>query len=94
MRAREFPSWLYAQIKKHFIKRLSWWSFMAVVALLGDEYIKEGYLFNIKEIANPFCHEFWVVVFLLISTTSYVVHRLKGGNKHSEATSGGQNERR
>jgi len=85
VKPKKFFSWLYMQIKKNFIKRLSWWSFIAVVALLGDEYLKEGYLFNIKEIANPFCHEFWILVFSVIAVISTYI------SEEKELRKGGEN---
>jgi len=83
MKPKKFFSWLYAQIKKNFIQRLSWWSFIAIIALLGDEYFKEGYVFHIKEIANPYCHEFWIVLFAIVSIISALMSkRRREGNEN------------
>ena len=73
--------YIIANIKKNFWARLSLLSFVLAIWLMLDEKIKQGYFFHIKEVANPFCHEFWVVVFLLISIISYAIHKLKGGGK-------------
>ena len=73
--------WLIAQIKKNFWKRVSWLSIWAIVGLLIDEKAKEGYILNLTDVTNPLAHEFWIVVFLLISIVSYAIHKLKGGGK-------------
>jgi len=73
--------YIIANIKKKFWARLGLLSFVLAVWLVLDEKIKQGYFFHIKEVANPLCHEFWVVVFLLISVISFVIHKLKGGDK-------------
>jgi len=80
MRSKE---WLIAQIKKNFWKRVSWLSFISIVALLGDEYIKEGYLFNPADVTNPLAHEFWIIVFIIISVTSTYISKKKevGGDE-------------
>jgi len=77
MRSKE---WLIAQIKKKFWKRLSWLSFISIIALLGDEYIKEGYLFNPADVTNPLAHEFWIIVFIIISVTSTYISKTRGGD--------------
>ncbi len=57
MKPKEFLHWLYLQNKKNFIKRLSWWSLIAVIALLGDEYLKEGCGKDNPESGRPLCSE-------------------------------------
>ena len=76
--------WLMAQIKKNFWKRVSWLSFISIIAILGDEYFKEGYILNLADVTNPLAHEFWIVAFLLISIVSFVIHKLKGGGKRGD----------
>ena len=76
--------WLIAQVKKNFWKRVSWLSFISIIAILGDEYFKEGYILNPADVTNPLAHEFWIVVFLLISIVSYAIHKLKGGGKRGD----------
>ena len=76
--------WLIAQIKKNFWKRVSWLSIWAIVGLLIDEKAKEGYILNPTDVTNPLAHEFWIVVFLLISIVSFVIHKLKGGGKRGD----------
>ena len=76
--------WLIAQVKKNFWKRVTRLSVWAIVGLLIDEYTKEGYVLNSADLTNPFAHEFWIVVFLLISIVSYAIHKLKGGGKRGD----------
>jgi len=71
--------WLTAQIKKNFWKRVSWLSFISIIAILGDEYIKEGYWFNPADVTSPFAHEFWTIVFIIISIVSTYISEKKGG---------------
>ena len=68
--------WLIAQIKKKFWKRLSWLSFISIVALLGDEAIKEGYILNLTDVTNPLAHEFWIMILAVMCFVStYVSER-------------------
>ena len=73
--------YIVANIKKKFWVRFSFLSFVLAVWLVLDEKIKQGYFFHLNEASNPLCHEFWVVVLLLISAVSYAIHKLKGGDK-------------
>jgi len=73
--------YIIANIKKNFWARLSLLSFVLAMWLMLDEKIKQGYFFHIKEVTNLFCHEFWVVVFLLIAVISFVIHKLRGDDK-------------
>ncbi|RLI76104.1 hypothetical protein DRP05_13500 [Archaeoglobales archaeon] len=41
------------------------------VLLVVDEYVKEGYLFDFRDVVIVGTHEFAVVVFLLLSPISY-----------------------
>ena len=54
------------------------------MGLLIDEKAKEGYILNLADVTNPLAHEFWIVVFLLISIVSYAIHKLKGGGKRGD----------
>ena len=72
--------YIITNIKKKFWKRLSWLSLISIIAILGDEYIKEGYLFNPTEATNPYCHEFWIMVFIIISITSTYISKTRGGD--------------
>jgi len=71
--------WLVAQIKKNFWKRVSWLSFISIIALLGDEYIKEGYWFNPADVTNPFAHEFWFVILAIVCLVSTYISKTRGG---------------
>ena len=73
--------WLLAQVKKKFHIRVSILSLFLAVWLIVDELVKEGYNFHLVEVANPFSHEFWVTVLLLLAAINYIIHRLKGGDK-------------
>jgi len=70
--------WLIAQVKKKFWKRLSWLSFISIVALLGDEAIKEGYILNPADITNPLAHEFWIVILSVVCLTSACISKVRG----------------
>ena len=70
--------WLIAQIKKNFWKRVSWLSIWAIVGLLIDEKAKEGYILNPADLANPFAHEFWIVIFAVMSIVSAYISKRRG----------------
>ena len=72
--------WLIAQVKKNFWKRVSWLSFISIVALLGDEAIKEGYILNLSDITDPFAHEFWIMILAVVCLVSTYISE-KGGGK-------------
>ena len=67
--------WLIAQIKKNFWKRVSWLSFISIVALLGDEYIKEGYFFDINDIPVLGTHENLIIISLLVALVATILRR-------------------
>jgi len=69
--------WLITQVKKKFWKRVSWLSFISLIAVIGDEYIKEGYPFNPADVTNPFSHEFLFVILALISIISTYISNKK-----------------
>ena len=55
------------EIKKRLLYRLWFWIIWAIVGLLIDEYIKEGYIFRIEDIYNPnFTHEKIIITLLII----------------------------
>ena len=70
--------YIIREIKKNFWKRLSWLSFISIVALLGDEVIKEGYILNLTDVTNPFAHEFWIIVLSIVCLTSACVSKVRG----------------
>lgn len=72
--------WIIEQITKNFWKRLSWLSFIAVIYLLGDEYWKEGYLFNPTDLGNPYSHEFWMLILCVLSGVSLYIDKRRGVN--------------
>ena len=65
--------WIIEQIKKNLSKRLSWLSVWAIVGLLIDEYLKEGYVLNPADLTNPFAHEFWIAVLTVVCFISTYV---------------------
>jgi len=75
--------WLVAQIKKNFWKRVSWLSFISIIAILGDEYIKEGYWFNPADVTSPLAHEFWFVILAIVCLVSTYISEKKevGGDE-------------
>jgi len=78
----KLPEWLKTQIKKKFWERLSWISFVSIIALLGDEYIKEGYILNLSDVTNPLAHEFWIVIFSIVCLVStYISEKREAKNE-------------
>ena len=71
--------WLLEQIKKKFWDRLAWLSFISIIALLGDEVIKEGYILNPADLTNPFAHELWIVILAVMSIVSAYISKRGGG---------------
>ena len=67
-----------AQVKKNFWKRVSRLSVWAIVGLLIDEYAKEGYILNPADLANPFAHEFWIVILAVMSIVSAYISKRRG----------------
>ena len=70
--------WLVAQVKKNFWKRVTRLSVWAIVGLLIDEYAKEGYILNPADLTNPFAHEFWIVIFAVMSIVSAYISKRRG----------------
>ena len=81
---RPTKEWLLGQIRKKFWKRLSWLSFISVVALIGDELIKEGYPFNPHDVTSPFAHEFWIIVLSIVCLISTYISEGGGENELAE----------
>ena len=74
--------WIVEQIKKNLPKRLTWLSVWAIVGLLIDEYLKEGYILNPADLANPFAHEFWIAVLAVVGVVSaYVSEKREAENE-------------
>jgi len=79
-----FPSkgWIIEQMKKNLSKRLTWLSVWAIVGLLIDEYLKEGYILNPADLTNPFAHEFWIAVLAVVGVVSaYVSEKREAKNE-------------
>jgi len=51
---------------KNIRKRLPIWIFGTIVLLLIDEYVKEGYVFDIHDIVKPLTHENIIVILIAI----------------------------
>jgi len=74
---------LASQIKKKFWNRLVWFSFISIIALLGDEAIKEGYVLNPADLTNPFAHEFWIAVLAIVGVVSaYISEKREAKNEN------------
>jgi len=67
-------------LKKKFWLRASVFSLITILATLIDEYIKEGYWFNPQDVSKLGTHESIIIVLLVVSVISAVIHKLKGGN--------------
>ena len=75
--------WIVEQIKKNLLKRLSWLSVWAIVGLLIDEYLKEGYILNPADLTNPFAHEFWIAVLAVVGVVSaYISEKREAKNEN------------
>ena len=61
---------LLVELKKNIRKRIHLWFIFAIVFLLLDEYLKEGYLFKLEDITKLFTHEFLITV----SIFSYLIY--------------------
>ena len=76
--------WIVEQIKKNLWKRVTCLSIWAIVGLLIDEYAKEGYILNPADLANPFAHEFWIVILAVMSIVSAYISKRRGGEDAEE----------
>lgn len=54
------------EIKKNLAKRLKMWTVLIIIGILLDEYLKEGYIFNPKDLATPLSHEQLIITIVLI----------------------------
>lgn len=53
-------------LKKRWKKRARIWLLGFICLLLIDEYVKEGYLFDIRDILYPGTHEFLIIIFTIV----------------------------
>lgn len=53
------------ELKKRAMNRVEWWLVWAVVGLLVDEYVKEGYWFRPEDLMTPVTHEFLIMMLVL-----------------------------
>jgi len=69
-------------LKKSLWLRLSNLSFFAVLFLLVDEKIKEGYFFRPSDLLLIGSHESLITMFVLIGVISFAIHKKRGvGNE-------------
>jgi len=66
-----------SDLKKNFYKRSLFWIALIIFGLLCDEYIKEGYLFDIQDVTTYGTHEFLVVMFLLLGVVVVTYNKVK-----------------
>jgi len=59
---RKLTDWAKSELKKKPEKRGLLWVSVLTLTLICDELLKEGYLFNPKEVAQPLTHEFFVTL--------------------------------
>lgn len=57
-------------LRKRFWLRLPVWFYGTAGLLLIDEYVKEGYLFHLSDVAYIGTHENLIIVFLTLGTLS------------------------
>ena len=60
-------------LKKRIHIRLPVFLIGLAILLLIDEYVEEGYLFDVRDVFIAGTHEFVVVVLLLLSPISYIL---------------------
>ena len=77
------PKYWKQNIKPKFWIRTSVLSFVLVLWLFIDEYIKTGYYFDPNDIYTLGTHESLIMVLLVYGILSLGIHRIKGG-KHGE----------
>ena len=68
---------LLNEIKKKFFTRFLFWVIGITILILGDEVIKEGYVFKIEDVTNPSSHEFLIIVMWGVLITSYCIKILR-----------------
>jgi len=74
----KFPRQPKTQVKKKFWKRVSVISLGLAILTLIDEWIKEGYVFNPKDLLCVGSHEFLFLVFSVIAVVSMYIHEERG----------------
>jgi len=60
-------------LKKKLLKRFDFWCLSAVFFLIVDEIIKEGYMFDIRDVLIPGTHEFLIALFVMAFVVKKVV---------------------
>jgi hypothetical protein len=58
-------------LKKKFRKRFLLASIFLTIWLLADEWIKEGYLFDFKDVFIPGTHEFFIIILIFLDVVIY-----------------------
>jgi len=66
-----------SDLKKNFYKRSLFWIALVIFGLLTDEYIKEGYLFDIRDVAVYGTHEFLVAILSLLGVVIAMYNKVK-----------------
>jgi len=64
------------ELRKKPEKRGLLWASALTLALVFDEFVKEGYLFNPKEVAQPLTHEFLIALIWATYSTLLAVLKL------------------
>jgi len=49
---------------KHIKRRIVLWLLLSILGLLIDEYLKEGYIFDVSDVLKPLTHENIIVILL------------------------------
>lgn len=55
------------------------WTALIIIGILADEYLKEGYIFNPRDLATPLSHEQLIITIVLISLVLNKLIEKKGG---------------
>ena len=63
---------------KNLPKRALFWVAVFILALLGDEYIKEGYLFNVDDMCTYGTHEFLITLLAALGVAIAICNKVVG----------------
>ena len=70
MSLRDFWEYILNQFLKKLIRRSEFWLLWAVIGVLCDEYLKEGYWFRIQDLFTPNITHEKIILTLMISYIS------------------------
>lgn len=60
---------------KRLKRRIELWLLLAIVGLLLDEYLKEGYIFDPSDMLKPLTHENIAIILLIVLVLYHILCR-------------------